>query len=84
MFWSNLGDKEIKQTIMKARHTNKYMRLLSVESRKIIRRIVDSNQDRESRWIAIKSFFLKRDPSKVDNLFAWNLYLATLKGRSTR
>lgn len=55
------------------------MRLLSIESRRMVRNILSANQEREARWIAIKSFFLRNDPEKVDNLFAWNLYMSTLK-----
>lgn len=51
-----------------------YLRALSIERQKMVKKIISETPPNEERWMKIKSYFLGISPSLVDNLFAWNIY----------
>ena len=63
------------------RELKKYLRFLSMKRRIAVRSIIEETPNNEIRWMAIKRYFLKEDPLRVDNLFAWNLYRSSIKVR---
>lgn len=63
------------------RELKKYLRFLSMKRRMAVRSIIEDTPNNEIRWMAIKRYFLKEDPVRVDDLFAWNLYRSSIKVR---
>lgn len=55
------------------------LRILSIERRKAVRAIIAATEKNEQRWLNLRNYFLRTDPSLVDNMLAWNIYKLSLE-----
>jgi hypothetical protein len=56
----------------------RYLSILSRLKQVEVNRIISKYNNPEQRWIKLKQYFIKTNPSLIDNLYAWNLYKSSI------